>query len=209
MRARLSSLAFSSPAAVSRGAFEARLEPFRSSAAALIVNVTAEIRSTVVAPLRISSAIRSTRLVVLPVPAAASTRSVTPRSSRIARRASASGQRRGPRLSLRHGSPGKPAARAGPTSRACPSRRRRGGEGAAADGLVVAEAAVLLVGRVRERPRAEQIEERDEGVARLGGVERHRHALSLALAPREEVARARHRAGDAGRAPRRTSSAIA
>src|SRR6266516_829009 len=57
-----------------------------------MVNVTAESRSTVVAPVATRATMRPTRLAVLPVPAAASTRIVVWRSSRIAARAAASGR---------------------------------------------------------------------------------------------------------------------
>ena len=60
-----------------------------------------------------------------------------------------------------------PRGRAASSSRASRCGAPRGLHGAAADGLVVAEPAVVLGGGVREEPLAQQIEEPDEDVARL------------------------------------------
>src|SRR5437763_11510398 len=67
----------------------------RREAAARIVNVTAEIRSTVARPVATRATMRSTRLLVLPVPAAASTKRVESRSATIALRAASSPRRIG------------------------------------------------------------------------------------------------------------------
>ena len=61
-----------------------------NSPAAFSVNVTATMRSSVLMPSETIATIRPTRAVVLPVPAAASTNRVVPKSLRIRRLASAS-----------------------------------------------------------------------------------------------------------------------
>ena len=198
-RARRRNATRSSPLAVRAAASRLVWNRSESSAAALIVNVTAERRSIVVAPVRMSAVMRSTRLVVLPVPAAASTSSEVPRSSRIARRGVLVGQAAARGLSLRHGSPGTPGAPAASVfasfafeRRAAMHRRRRRRPRSRRSGSPPC------------RPRAGR-PRRGAGrgaVTRTSrvsfGVERHRHALALALAAREEVARARHRRGDPG-----------
>ena len=137
----------------------------RSSAAALRVKVTAASRPIGQRPVAISSTMRPTRLVVLPVPAAASTSRVVSRSRRMRSRAAASGRpvaarrvtRRPPRrpsplprLAARSrasgASSGSPASTLRPGAAACAARSPQAR-------AVVAPGAVLArVGRRGERP---------------------------------------------------------
>src|SRR5436305_14020616 len=162
-----------------------------------MVKVTAQIRWTGV-PARTSATMRSTRLVVLPVPAAASTSRLRSIASRIRARAVASG-RPGVFSATEIPPGGERAGRcffelpfaAAPRLFAVRTEARE---------VFADEAVGVLVGRVRKRSRGEQVE---EGIERPPGLllrVRDREALTEAAAPREKVAGARDgRSGGGGR----------
>src|SRR5712692_106857 len=165
----------------------------RREAAARIVNVTAEIRSTVARPVATRATMRSTRLLVLPVPAAASTRRVESRFARIALRAASSPRRIATTRSVGLFDMEVPKG----------GEHRVGGVGellvralgrpadAAADAFEVAVLAVILGQSVREHTRGQQVEESTEDFSRLLSVEASQEALAFPLPAGKDIAGAR------------------
>ena len=138
------------------------------SPAAFSVNVTATIRSSVPAPARTSPTMRPTRAVVLPVPAAASTKKLVPNSVRIRRRAVSVGK-------IGHGDArtARSGSRRSCGFRACATLLMR-----TADDPIVAEVTLPLVWCCREKGVGDRLADRfrdlDGRVARLA----HRAARS-------------------------------
>src|SRR5262245_1492260 len=141
-----------------------------------------------------SATMRSTRLVVLPVPAAASTRIVVPRSSRMAFRAASSDNRGSLLFDIQlperdeHGIRSVDELRLGELA-----RRTR----TTADRLEGAVTAIALVDGVREHPRRDQIEQAGQDIAGRLPVGSRRDPLALPLPAGEEIAGGRDPAGPA------------
>src|SRR6266542_2551269 len=172
----------------------------RSCAAALIVKVTAERRSTVARPVATRATMRSTRQLVFPVPAAASTSIVVSRSSRIAARCTSSGRLAGLEDSAALFFMDLPK---GGKNRRC--RRLELPEGvlarrlsSAADFLEVAVSAVLIGHGVRKHARGDQVEEPAEDFAGRGGCKIDRDPQTFSLSAGKEVSGLRNTPGPAG-----------
>src|SRR5262249_4803223 len=190
----------SSPRAPRAAASSRAWKRWESSAAALIVKVTAERRSIEARPLRTSATIRSTRLSVFPVPAAASTSRVVSSSSRIARPLASSGSGAEHPPSLLFMDLPEGAERRQRRGGELALRARRGVRDSSADGLVVAEGAVVGIDGVREGAGREEIHQTVEDLPCLLPIERHAEPLAFAAPPREEVAGVGHDGLEAGAA---------
>src|SRR5262249_25352999 len=146
---------------------------WRRAAAARIVNVTAEIRSTVARPVATRATMRSTRLRVFPVPAAASTKIVESRSSAMDRRAASSPSgRASARDSVRLFGMEEEKRREDRVLGHFELGFRALGRPAcsSADLGEVAVLAVLLGSRVRKEARRQQVEEAPQDIARLPAI---------------------------------------